>query len=441
MRQIDCKDYDDKNYQFENNIIPFTEVLNWENWKSEYSQWLYANGKSDMLFDFIGKIAPRWDTAIDNIRKKTIPIIEIPKVANNDEQGISEVCAIFEKMNSTGVNLNVYDLLTARLYKYREHGIDLHKMWESVVSKYDLIKNFSEGAPDAYGLFILRAIALMRGLEVKGKTLINLKPDKFKEEWETAANYIDKALQRITSTNSDGFGAFDKKWAPYSTMTPVLAALLWKIETNKLDHKAYKYVRNWYWASVFLERYAGAVETTTKKDFDDLCRIFNESTHTPDVFKDADNNILNNPNYTLRDVSRINSIYKGVMNLIAVEGAKDFKADDSIEFHDLDDHHIFPQKYLSDIKENGKRLYDNQAINVILNRTLISSATNKEILKSKPSDYVKKFVPADRKSEIMKSHLIGEKALERLESDDFKGFIEERERIILSKIREKLKLD
>ncbi len=416
-------------------------MLNWENWKSEYSQWLYANGKSDILFDFIGKIAPRWDVVINNIRNKTIPIIEIPKVADNDEQGISEVCAIFEKMNSTGVNLTVYDLLTARLYKYRQNEIDLHKMWESVKLKYELINNFSEGEPDLYGLFILRVIALMRGLEVKGKTLINLKPEKFKEEWETAAYYIDKALQRITSTNSDGFGAFDKKWAPYSTMMPVLATLLWKIEMGKLDHKAYKYLRKWYWASVFLERYAGSVETTTKKDFDDLCSIFNNTTHMPDVFKDVDNNILNNPNYTLQDVSRINSVYKGAMNLIAIEGAKDFKADDSIEFHDLDDHHIFPQKYLSEIKENEKRIYDNQAINVILNRTLISSTTNREILKSKPSDYVKKIVPADRKSEIMKSHLIDEIGLERLEDDDFKGFVEERERVILSKIREKLRLD
>lgn len=190
-----------------------------------------------------------------------------------------------------------------------------------------------------------------------------------------------------------------------------------------------------------MERYAGSVETTTKKDFDDLCSIFNESTHTPDVFKDVDNIILNNPNYTLRDVSRINSVYKGVMNLIAIEGPKDFKADDSIEFHDPDDHHIFPQKYLSETKDiNGKK-YDNQAINVILNRTLISSVTNREILKSKPSDYIKIIVPAGRKTEIMKSHLIDEKGLERLERDDFKGFIEERERIILSKIREKLKLD
>ena len=36
------------------------------------------------------------------------------------------------------------------------------------------------------------------------------------------------------------------------------------------------------------------------------------------------------------------------MCLIALKGAKDFQADDSIEFHALDDHHIFPKAYLDD---------------------------------------------------------------------------------------------
>jgi hypothetical protein len=249
------------------------------------------------------------------------------------------------------------------------------------------------------------------------------------------------ALDRIRSSNEDGFGAFSMDWMPYSTMVPVLAALLWKIDDAGCDFRSYKHIQKWYWSSVFLERYAGAVETITKKDYDDLVRSFFDESFTPDVFKEADRNILSNPGFTLKNINRINSIYKGVMNLIALEGAKDFRADDSIEFHVLDDHHIFPKAYLNSILDNfGKHTYSKQDINCILNRTLISDKTNRHISRSKPSDYLHKIVPSEKKVSIMQSHLINEKALERMENNDFENFIKAREEQILYKLREKLSI-
>ena len=52
-----------------------------------------------------------------------VPLVELPRVDEADAEWIGRVCAIFEKLNSTGVELSVYDLLTARLYRY---GIRLH---------------------------------------------------------------------------------------------------------------------------------------------------------------------------------------------------------------------------------------------------------------------------------------------------------------------------
>jgi len=173
--------------------------------------------------EYFNQQKPIWNEAISKLHQFQVPIIEIPKVPPDDPDRISEVCAIFEKMNSTGVRLSVYDLLTARLYK---DDIDLHALWEEAVEQYDRLREFSGGEPDVYGVYTLRTIALLRGIEVKSKTLINLSPQDFEKDWRTATEYIEKALQRITSTNPDGFGAFDPKWAPYSTMVSTLAALL-----------------------------------------------------------------------------------------------------------------------------------------------------------------------------------------------------------------------
>ena len=434
-----CTQYEDKEYQFNNNIIPFTKILEWNDWTTEYTERLAMSDHKELI-DFIRSTKPKWETWIKNITEAETPIIEIPKVANDDEQGISEVCAIFEKMNSTGVKLTVFDLLTARLYKYRDYKINLHKWWENAIVENINLRELSQDS-DSYSVFALRFIALKRGLEVKSKTLINLKPDNFDEDWSKAIDYLEKALSRIRSTNEDGFGAFSMDWMPYSTMVPVLAALLWKIDELECDFRSYKYIQKWYWSSVFLERYAGAVETTTKKDFDDLVRGFSDKSFTPEVFEEADREILNNPRFTLQKVNRVNSIYKGVMNLIALEGAKDFRADDSIEFHILDDHHIFPKAYLNITKDEFcKERYNKQMMNCILNRTLISAKTNRFISGSKPSDYLNEIVPSEKRDNIMRSHLIDEKALDRLENNDFEGFIEAREKRILYKLREKLNL-
>ena len=228
-------------------------------------------------------------------------------------------------------------------------------------------------------------------------------------------------------------------------MIPVLAALLWKTDefwkTDRLNNKYLKYIQKWYWGSVFLERYAGAVETTTNKDYADFIKFFVEPSHVPSVFAEADREILGNPGFSLRDVFRTNSIYKGVMNLIALEGAKDFMKNQTINLDDLDDHHIFPQKYLKNIKvQEMKPKYSKDEINCILNRTLISAETNKYISSRKPSEYLQK-IPSEERDSIMRSHFIGKDAIEKMESnsdDAFEEFLKIREKEILSRLREML---
>ena len=433
-----CNEELEQETQFKTLIIPFTEIEHWNEWLNAYERWLIERDREHYFNEYFNQQKPIWNEAINNLHQFWVPIIEIPKVSPDDPDRISEVCAIFEKMNSTGVRLSVYDLLTARLYK---DDIDLHTLWGEAVEQYDRLREFSGGEPDVYGVYTLRTIALLRGIEVKSKTLINLSPQDFEKDWRTATEYIEKALQRITSTNPDGFGAFDPKWAPYSTMVSTLAALLHYIETRKVDHRAYKYIRKWYWGSVFLERYAGAVETTLYRDYQDLTAIFGDEQYTPVVFAEVDNRILSGEGFSLLEVARVNSVYRGVMNLIALHGAKDFQADDSIEFHALDDHHIFPRAYLDKLKdEEGKRSYTRNKINTVVNRTLISGVTNRRISRSSPSNYLKRIVPDERKVELMATHFIDKDALTAMEADDYDTFLQQRERLLLAEIRRQLQV-
>jgi len=422
--------YLEQQHQFDKLVIPFTVLETWDKWILQYEQWL-ANQDRDRYFnEYFPEHKPKWAEAIDSIRSFLVPTLAIPKVPLNDNRRIAELCAIFEKMNSTGVRLSVYDLLTARLYKDK---IDQHALWEEAVDSHPLLNQFSDGKPDEYGVYTLRTIALIRGMDAKSSSLINFTPANYEADWRMAVNYMEKALERITSTNSHGFGVFASKWAPYSTMVSPLAAMLHAIDHQGFTHQAYKIMRRWYWASVFRERYAGSVESTIYRDYQDFLRAAKDPAFEPEAIADARINIAENKAYSLRSVSRVNSVYRGVMCLVALRGAKDFQSDDSIEFHTLEDHHIFPKAYLSRLKDQGQSTASTD-MNCVLNRTLISAQTNRRISRSSPSEYIAKLIPKERLGEIMHSHFIDILALDAMSADNFEDFMYAREIEVLSEI-------
>lgn len=429
--------------QFETLSVPFTILLNgWEDWKDAYEDELYS--RHDGSFEnYRDELRPAWKMVMKRVENFLVPVIEIEKIPADDADRIAQVCAIFEKLNTMGVRLSVYDLLTARLYKYpseihKGNRIDQHELWKEAVEKYPHLNHFSDGNPDEYGVYVLRTIALMRGLDMKSKSLINLKPANYESDWRTAVKYIEKAFERITANDDDGFGAINSRWFPYSTMISPLAAMLHAIDANHLDHRAYKLIKRWYWASIFRERYAGSVESTIYRDFQDFLKVVADPSFEPVAIADARISIVENENFSLRQESRVNAIYRGVMCLIALRGAKDFRADDSIKFHTLEDHHIFPKAYLAKRKGPDGKTIPNDQVNSIVNRTLIADKTNGKISKSSPADYLQKLVPADRKDKIMASHFIDADALDAMQMNDFDGFVRAREKALLAEIARRL---
>jgi hypothetical protein len=301
-----------------------------------------------------------------------------------------------------------------------------------------LLDVYSEGSPDEFGVYVLRTVALMRGLDVKSKTLINLKPEKFVEDWRKATEFMEKALKRMTSTDQNGFGAFDRKWMPYVTMVSPLAAMLYAIQNRKLGSLGYKLMRRWYWSSIFRERYAGAIESSIHRDYQDFLVACENPSSEPEAIMDARIGILENPAFSLRSVSRLNSLYRGVINLVAVKGAKDFSEDDSIQFHTLEDHHIFPDGYLKGLKGSDERGMPTEKINCVINRTLIADQTNRKISKKSPSQYIKEIFPSAKTFEILNTHLIDRHAYEAMQADDYEAFLNAREKTLIYEIAKQI---
>lgn len=427
-----CAELLEREHQFKTFVVPFTELLKFDDWVDVCDNYWYAQNDREK-YDAFRTANRKWKATVRRFEEYRVPVNEIEKVAPDDLNRIAEVCAIFEKLNSTGVPLSVFDLMTARLYRF---GVHLRELWEEAKDISDLLNEFSENDIYGYQVLLLRTVALRRGLDVKAKTLIAMDATKFQDDWYEAVDALELALKRVHSTNEDGFGAFAPKWLPYSTMLPVLAASLAYIKKNRLGDDAFGALRKWYWGSAFIERYAGAVESTTYRDYSDLIARFDNPKFVPVAFKEIDDQLLNNPKFSLLGEARVNSVYKAVMNLMAIRGAKDFRSGESIDFHTLNDHHIFPDGMLKNIKRAGQRVYGNDQINTIVNRTLISDDTNRLISDKKPSDYIVGVIPAQKRPRILSSHFVDTDGMNAMERDNYEDFLEHREAAILSCLRD-----
>src|SRR2546427_6313495 len=284
----DLDGLDDPDKQYERRILPCGLLLrmgDFLKWRDGLDDWLKDHEPDDHQ-----KFRTEWreplTKAITDFQAFQVPLIELPQVSEGDAEAIGRICAIFEKLNSTGVELSVYDLLTARLYR---SGIRLHDLWDEACKGNERLRKWSEGKADTskFGVLLLRTLALLRGLDPKPRNLINLKPEGFAEDWRRAAAAIERALQLIGHVGLDGFGVFDSKWLPGFGLLPVLAALREEIESRKLGDKPREDLRKWYWCNVFLERYSSAVESKSRKDYVERLAKWSGDGPEPDVFKDA----------------------------------------------------------------------------------------------------------------------------------------------------------
>lgn len=230
------------------------------------------------------------------------------------------------------------------------------------------------------------------------------------------------------------FRVFD---LPYQSQVVPLATIL--ADLGKAAEPAPNHAKlvRWYWSGVFGELYGSAIESRFARDFLEVPpwilgtggapSTIQESTFRPDRLK------------TMR--MRLSAAYKGVNALLMNVGAIDWRSgqkfDDAVFFDEtVDIHHIFPKKRC---EEHAKKPdeYDS-----IINKTPLSSRTNRIIGGVAPSEYLAKLATGGAEAPAidptildgyLRSHLIDPV---RLRADDFGTFIEDRQSLLLGLIEE-----
>jgi len=430
--------------QYSQRVLPCTSLLSmglFLAWRDGFEDWMRASAP-DQEATYKKDWRGAWTAAANAFQSFEVPLVELPQVNESDGESIGRVCAIFEKLNSTGVDLSVYDLLTARLYR---SDIKLHDLWTDACKKHARLRAWSDGKADQnkFGVLVLRTLALLRGLDPKPRILINLTPIGFEEDWRRAAAAMDRAIELVTHVGEDGFGVFADKWLPGFGLLPVVAALRAVIDDRKLGTDERADLRRWYWCNVFMERYSSAVESKSRKDYLEMTRHWFEGGPEPAVFGEA-RNLIGSPGYRIRSsASFASAVYSGIFCLLALKHAQDWRRREDIQLQQLQDHHVFPQAYL---KRHG--LTRKPDVNTIANRTLISDETNGLIKDRAPAEYLAdtNVFPLGPELGLLQPHFVGsnaialmEDATESLSSESgaklYEQFLRVREEEIIREIR------
>ena len=413
----------------EEKLIPFSFL------REDFTEIWYEYYKADYSDDEGKKIRAYIHNVINyNVLTLDVPLGEKPE----------NIAVLFEKINRTGVQLSVFDLLTARLYKF----LNLREEWETSFDDYPNIQKFAlnNKRDTTVPYYFIQAIALYENLSIKARDMLKINEKHInKTIWnETAKVLNDNVLERLLDKNEYGIGDVNK-WLPYKPMTAVMLALF------KNAKKDINKINQWYWSAVFSERYAGSTETKLTKDYKDLLKWFDDSEKIPEVVVEMRNILYKT--FTIQDKKYAgNSVYKGVFNLLFMHDAKDFYENDKLKFStdELDDHHIFPKKFL-----------ENKGVDVdwdmVANRTLIGSRTNKRISKKAPGVYLQEMLEnnghdVNTVKIILDKHLIDDDMYKILLSVDdnstkeditqaFNDFVARREKIIQDHIAKLIGFD
>ncbi len=380
---------------------------------------------------------------LNAFRGYQLPVIQLHKSTSKEA-----VCLVFEKVNTGGVPLNVFELMTAT---YAADGYNLRDDWygskqRKVVSRQERMCK-EPVLKQVETTDFLQAVTMLHTLEKHKADLAAGKKDKqvtpVSAKRVTILNLELADYQKWAAPVEQGFMLVakflrrehvrDPRELPYRTQLAPLAAVLALLKERWLEPKINDKLSRWYWCGVLGELYGGAVETRIANDVDELLTWVEDDTVVPRTVVEASFS----PDRLDRLQSRLSAAYKGINMLVLREGAKDFFWKAEIKELDeediaLDIHHIFPQAWCEK-KEIKRDIY-----NAIINKTPISYKANRMIGGAAPSDYLKKLqehkqvqLTDEAMNGLLASHLID---TERLRANDFHGFYKARKNAMLTVI-------
>jgi len=397
--------------EYQQKLFPLSKIYEASGWQTGYVK----HWKDTEMFSEAFEIYTSFqDRVINPFSEYQLPVITLGRGSRREA-----VCQVFEKVNTGGVKLNAFELVTA---SYAADAFDLRADWygrralgeePAIEGRYQRFKAGREsGKPEGnqrLGRILqavretdfLQCLSLLStrnrrlgdqasgtlpvekwtGISCKRATILDLPLSDYLK-WADAAEAGFFRAGRFLIQQ----GYFRSDDIPYLTQLVPLAAILTSLGPDYDAVSSREKIQRWYWCGVFGELYGSAIETRFAKDFPEVLGWIVGNGDIPSTVYEAD--FRPNRLDTMR--TRNSAAYKGLYTLLVKENARDLRTgrpiDEAIFYDDsIDIHHIFPAIWC---ERNGVSV---DRANSILNKTPQTARTNRIILGAAPSVYLPKL--------------------------------------------------
>lgn len=414
-------------------MFPLSIVLD----SAETMQWQFAYiekgpGEKDDRFATWQQF---YDRVIRPFVQYQMPVIQLAKSTPKEA-----VCQVFEKVNTGGVSLSVFELVTAT---YAADDFNLRDDWNARrkrFGKHPTLNKFEE--TDFLQVVTLLATYERRRAHLRAQPDDDKAPavsckrkDVLRLELEDYIRWADAATEAVERVVPflHGEHVFNGRDVPYRTQVVPLSAILAVLGPDADGHGIRNRLRQWYWCGVFGEMYGGSTETRFANDLQDVVAWIRDNGPVPRTIDEAQFQAARL--LTLR--SRNSAAYKGLYALQMKRGGRDFRTGSTIDVHAyfddaIDIHHIFPQSWCR------KNAIPDGISNSVVNKTAIDAHTNRRIGGRAPSEYLatlerKEGIDSHELDAILRSHEIDPLPMRQ---DDFPSFFNARFERLLKQIED-----
>lgn len=392
--------------EFKHHLFPLNIVFDpiaVDEWKDDYRDYRNDPDVSKRLRQFTAQV-------LNPIILYTLPVIQLEKSTPKEA-----ACQVFENVNTGGVALTVFELVTAT---FAAEEFELRKDWKtreqqmrSANGTFDLLSVVS--ATDfLVSITLLAQVKNGRTLSCKRKDVLGLSLADYKACADDLTQGYIKAARFLVQQS-----ILTPRDLPYTTQLIPLSVLMTVLGSRAEDGLVKDKLTAWYWCGVFGEMYGAANETRYANDVSGVLAWL-DGGGEPDTVARA----FFQSARLLTLQTRNGAAYKGIMALILNHGARDFISGDKMDYTNfaadsVDIHHIFPQKYCE------KQNYDRRKWNCVVNKTPIAYRTNRKLGGEAPSKYLQMIqdnnVAMGALDENLRSHVID---VASLRADDFQTF-------------------
>ena len=415
--------------EFENLMFPLNITFSandTDDWRYDMEDYYLNNREYSLLFrEFSQKI-------LRPILAYSMPVIQLDK-----ETPKEAVCLIFENVNTGGVPLTVFELVTAT---FAADGHELRKDWEEIKHSFSQKVN-CELLREISGANFLAAMTLLVSyykrvdsgnderiaVTCKKRDILRLELKDYKKYHDALVQGFGDAANFLVHQ-----GIYRSRDLPYtSQLIPLAAIYAYDNENSKLLNLGtnQNLLAQWYWCGVMGELYGGANEARFALDILGVFRWMNGGEKPDTVYRSSIQ-----PTRLLTMQTRNSAAYKGIMALILQDSPLDFMTGNRMDIasyidEEADIHHIFPQAYCE--KQNLPRIKWNS----VINKTPIYASSNRSIGGHAPSVYIgtmaNKGLEQDKIKTAITSHKVN---YDYLCADDFDAYFIDRAKRLLDRI-------